>query len=85
MATHLMTKRLDSPRRKPVKSAVAGIVDVKGGLRVVVTQRRRMKYHVALGERLFIVPGLKVQEPVAWGKDQADLIARVEAYVASQL
>lgn len=68
-----------------MKSAVAGIIDRNGGLRVVVTQRKRMKHHVAEGERLFIVPHLRVQEPVAWGKDQVDLIARVEAYVALQL
>jgi len=67
-----------------MKSAVAGIIDQNGGLRVVVTQRWRMRYHVKKGERLFIVPHLKVQEPVL-GKDQIDLIARVESYVASQL
>lgn len=47
-------------------SAVAGIVDRLGGLRVVVTQRWRMRYHVKSGERLFIVPGLEVREPVPW-------------------
>lgn len=47
-------------------SAVAGILDRKGGLRVVVTQRWRLKYHVKKGDRLFIVPDLLVQEPVPW-------------------
>lgn len=47
-------------------SSVAGILDKQGGLRVVVTQRRRMHHHVAKGERLFVVPGLEVQEPVPW-------------------
>jgi hypothetical protein len=72
-------------QRAGFKSAVAGIVDRGGGLRVVVGPRSNMRFHVAAGERLFIVPGFKVQEPVPWGKDQVDLIARVEAYVASQL
>jgi len=63
-------------------SAVAGIVDQNGGLRIVVTQRRQMRAHVGKGEMLFIVPGLKVQEPVPWGKDTVDLIERVQAYVA---
>lgn len=49
------------------KSAVAGILDRGGGLRVVVTKRWRMKHHVGPGERLFIVPGLRVREPVSWG------------------
>ena len=47
-------------------SAVAGIVDQQGGLRVVVTQRWRMRYHVGKKERLFVVPGVAVQEPVPW-------------------
>jgi Fe-S-cluster containining protein len=49
-------------------SAVAGILDRKGGLRVVVTQRWRMKFHVKKGEQIFIVPGLLVREPVPWDK-----------------
>jgi hypothetical protein len=67
------------------RSAVAGILDRNGGLRILVTQRWRMQAHVGEGERLFIVPHFKVQEPVALGKDTVDLIARVEAYVASKL
>ncbi len=62
-------------------SAVAGIVDSKGGLRVVVTQRWRMRFHVGKGERLFVLPGVRVQEPVPWGQVQADLIERVKTYV----
>lgn len=49
------------------KSAVAGIIDQNGGLlRVVVTERWRMHHHVNKGERLFVVPGLRVTEPVSW-------------------
>lgn len=47
-------------------SAVAGILDKTGGIRVVVTEPWRMRHHVADGERLFVVPGLEVEEPVPW-------------------
>jgi hypothetical protein len=66
------------------KSAVAGILDKKGGLRVVVTQRWRMRYHVKKGERLFVVPGYIVQEPIPW-HDIAVLIGRVEVHIAKTL
>lgn len=62
-------------------SAVAGIVDASCGLRVVVGPAANMRAHVALGERLFIVPGLIVQEPVLTGQ-AGDLIQKVEQYVA---
>ncbi len=65
-------------------SAVAGIVDTGGGLRVVVTQRWRMNYHVGRGERLFVVPGFKVQEPVT-GDAIAPLIDKVQRHVLSKL
>jgi hypothetical protein len=61
-------------------SAVAGILDRKGGLRVVVTQRWRMRHHVAKGELLFVVPGFKIQEPVPWNYIPV-LIRRVELYI----
>lgn len=62
-------------------SAVAGIVDDKGGFRVVVTQRWRMHHHVnrKRGERLFVVPNLEVEEPVPW--DQIPwVIAQAQNY-----
>lgn len=49
------------------KSAVAGIIDRGGGLRVVVGPRGNMIYHIGRGERLYLIEGLKVREPVAWG------------------
>jgi hypothetical protein len=65
-------------------SAVAGILDRRGGLRVVVTQRFRMRHHVGKGEQLFVVPGLAVQEPVPW--DQIPLlIHRVHLYVNEKI
>jgi len=63
-----------------LKSAVAGIVGIDGGIRVVVTPRWRMKYHVGPGERLFVIPGLRVCEPVSWGEIPA-LINRVNAHI----
>ena len=65
-----------------MRSSVAGIVDVNGGLRVVVTERWRLHSHVGHGERLFIVPGLKVQEPVSWGR-VPDVIEAVRQHIAS--
>jgi hypothetical protein len=61
-------------------SAVAGILDAKGGLRVVVTQRWRMKFHVCDGDKLFLVPGFLIQEPVEWNYIPI-LIRRVELYI----
>jgi hypothetical protein len=65
------------------KSAVAGIIDRGGGLRVVVTQPWLLGHHVGPGEKLFIVPDLWVQEPVPWN-DIEPMISRVQKYVASQ-
>jgi hypothetical protein len=65
-------------------SAVAGIVDRRGGLRVVVTQRWRMRHHVGKGERLFVVPDMTVQEPIPWD-DVPPLIERVQDHVTQQL
>ncbi len=65
-------------------SAVAGIVNSKGGIRVVVTQRWRMHYHVGPGETLYVVPGLEVEEPVPHGHIPA-LIKKVQDYVTSKM
>lgn len=55
-----------------------------GGLRVVVTQRWRMRYHVGKRERLFVVPDYEVEEPVPWD-DIPPLIERVQKHVAKTL
>lgn len=66
-------------------SAIAGIVDRNGVLlRVVVTQRWRMRHHVGKGERLFVLPDLQVQEPVAHN-EIAPLIERVRKHVSDRL
>lgn len=66
------------------KSAVAGVIDRKGGLRVVVTQRWRMFHHVGKREQLFVVPGFEVEEPVPWGMIPY-VIFRVQKYVQEVL
>lgn len=65
-------------------SAVAGILDAGGGLRVVVTQRWRMRNHVKKGEQLFVLPDLTVQEPVPWN-DIPRVVYQVEKHVLSKL
>lgn len=67
------------------KSSVAGIVKPDGGFRVVVTEAHRMRHHVKSGERLFVVPGLKVREPIPWGKAQADVIQAAQRHVVRSL
>jgi hypothetical protein len=67
-----------------VKSAVAGIIDAGGGFRVVVTQRWRMRNHVKKGERIFIVPGLLVQEPVIGDDNIVNVIDAVKEYMNSR-
>lgn len=65
-------------------SAVAGVLNRKGGLRVVVTQRWRMRHHVNKGERLFVVPDYMVQEPVPWD-DIPQVIERTRKHVLETL
>lgn len=67
-----------------MRSAVAGIVNKEGGLRVVVTQRWRMRQHLSKGERLFVVPDYEVDEPVPWN-DVPSLVERVQEHVVKTL
>jgi hypothetical protein len=66
-------------------SSVAGILKPDGGFRVVVTELRRLRHHVQPGERLFVVPGLKVREPIPWGQKQADVIRAAQIHVIKSL
>lgn len=50
------------------KSAIAGIIDAYGGLRIVVAHPKTFKHHLADGEKLFIVPNVSVREPVPYNK-----------------
>lgn len=50
-------------------SSVAAIVSKKGTvLRIVVEKLHDMQFHVGEGERIFILPDVKVEEPVPWEK-----------------
>jgi len=65
-------------------SSVGGIVGPDGCVRrVVVTELWRMRHHVQQGERLVIVPGLLVEEPVPWN-EIASVIQQVEGYVRAR-
>lgn len=65
-------------------SAVGGIVGPDGRVRrVIVSEYWRLHLHVRQGERLVIVPGLFVQEPVPWNQI-ANVIQRTEDYVRGQ-
>lgn len=66
------------------QSSVAGIVDSQGGLRIVVTQTWHMLHHVGKGERLFVVPGLLVWEPVQFSH-WAWIVHVATRYTNSQL
>lgn len=65
-------------------SDVAGIIDSKGGFRVVVTERHRFKHHVAKGERLFVVPNLKVKEPIPF-EDIHGIVTKVEEHINDKI
>lgn len=64
-------------------SAVAGIMEKQGGIRVVVTERWRLRYHVKKGERLFITP-IEVKEPVPWDEIPT-LIEKVQKHVLAKV
>jgi len=60
-------------------SRVAGIVSPNGGVRVVVTDGS-FEAHLQPGERLWVLPRYKVQEPVPLHQVPT-LIARVQRFV----
>lgn len=62
-------------------SAVAGILDPYGGLRVVVDRDSKFRHHVRCDEMPFVVPGLRVREPVPWHQIPF-VIASVERHIA---
>lgn len=65
-------------------SAVGGIVGTEGQVkRIIIAERGRLHLHVQQGERLIVVPGLLVEEPVLWN-EIASVIAQVEDYVRAQ-
>jgi hypothetical protein len=67
-----------------MKSEVGGIVERGGGLRVVIAPRKSLHFHVQDGERLFVLPNVRVIEPVAMENIPA-LVERVERFIDSRL
>ena len=65
-------------------NAVAGILDKNGGLRVVATQLDGFKEHVGEGEKLYIVPGMLVPEPVPW-EEIPDVILTVQKHISKEV
>lgn len=64
-----------------MQSHVAGIVDEKGGVRLVVdgSRERIVRYHVGPGERVYFLP-VRVREPVPLGQ-VAQLFEQVRALI----
>ena len=60
-------------------SRLCGIVDQRGGLRVVITDGSPYT-HLTPGDMLYIVPGVTVQEPVPM-QDWAKLVKIVEDHI----
>ncbi len=65
-----------------MKSRLAGILDCHGGLRVVVGSRQSIyaNCNTMVPEKLFILPGVWVDEPVPW-EQIPWTIRRVELYI----
>lgn len=64
-----------------MRSAVAGVLERSGAVRVVIGPAGNMQYHVTAGEKLFILPGIEVEEPVAWDSI-GDVVEMVTRHVA---
>ena len=63
-------------------SIVAGVIDAQGGVRVCVDETiEGIMGVVGPGEHCYIIPNMKVREPVQWEKIPA-LIEAVHSYVA---
>ena len=65
-------------------SVAAGVVDKNGGLRIVVTQPWLVRNHLFEGERSFVVPKLRVREPLTISQ-AAPIIETVKKHVATEL
>ena len=62
---------------------MAAVVGLDGGWRVVIDQRDALKHHVGKEERLVVVPGFWVQEPVSW-EGIPSVVERVERYLSKK-
>lgn len=70
-------------RGVPPRSRLAGIRDHGGGYRVVVSPLLNMRHHVGKGEQLFLLPKVRIAEPVDWD-DNARTIQLVERFMTIQ-
>ena len=74
-------KRQGNERNKPRWSRLAGIRDHGNGMRVIVAPFYTLGDHLTEGEELFLVPKVRIAEPVEWD-DIPRVIALVERYMA---
>jgi len=65
-------------------SQIGGILEVGGGVRTVVTQDWRFRFHVGDGERLFVVPGVWLFEPIPFDM-WPWVVGKAEIHVATML
>ncbi len=63
-----------------MRSAVAAILDGYGGWHVVVAPRKGLQHHLHPGQRMLVVSGFTVQEPIPWHEIPI-VIGRAEAYI----
>jgi hypothetical protein len=67
------------PPRGPC--ALAGIINIWGGLSIIVTEPWRLVHHLGRGNHLFVLPGIWLAEPVPWHRIPG-VVRAVEMYVA---
>lgn len=60
---------------------VVGILDIYGGLRVVITPEEQLGFHALPDEVAFLVPDFQVCEPIEWSAIPY-IVARVKQRIA---
>ena len=63
-------------------SVLAGILDPRGGIRVVITPESQIPHHLNDGERAFIVPGVTIDR-ILPSEEYPKLINQAMEYVRS--
>jgi hypothetical protein len=63
-----------------IPSVLAGILDTKGGIRVVITPESQVPCHLNEGERAFVVPGVIIDR-ILPSKEYPKLINQAMEYV----
>lgn len=49
-------------------SPIFGVLDRKGGIRTIISQEWDIAHHLQEGERVFMVPGVRVKDPPDWNQ-----------------